>query len=89
MQTIYFVSKKMDVIIPNRNRMKRLLLSLILLTSLSLLSQEKSFADHWEYVGVAVEEPGYVIWGTSPVMDDGGKVHLFVARWPGNTVGPG
>src|SRR3546814_1838263 len=25
----------------------------------------------------------------SPVIDDEGKVHLFVARWPGRTVEPG
>src|SRR3546814_18552258 len=49
----------------------------------------QSFADHWEYVGLAVEEPGYTIRGTSPVIDDEGKVHLFVARWPGRTVEPG
>ncbi|MEN8128005.1 MAG: glycoside hydrolase family protein [Planctomycetota bacterium] len=35
-----------------------------------------------EYAGVAVNEPGYHCWGTSPIMDDEGKVHLFVARWP-------
>ena len=42
----------------------------------------QSFADQWEYVGIAVEESGYTIWGTSPIMGDDGKVHLFVARWP-------
>jgi len=42
----------------------------------------ETFADHWEFVGIAVEEPGYTIWGTSPIMDKDGKVHLFVARWP-------
>lgn len=41
-----------------------------------------TFADKWEYVGVAVEEPGYTIWGTSPILANDGKVHLFVARWP-------
>ncbi len=48
------------------------------------LKKEKSlsFADQWEYVGIAVEEPGYTIWGTSPIMGEDGKVHLFVARWP-------
>ena len=45
-------------------------------------AQEPSFADQWEFVGIAVEEPGYTIWGTSPVFGDDGKVHLFVARWP-------
>lgn len=43
---------------------------------------QKSFADYWEYVGIAVEEPGYTIWGTSPIIGDDGKTHLFVARWP-------
>ncbi|WP_162342729.1 sialate O-acetylesterase [Cyclobacterium salsum] len=52
-------------------------------------SNEQTFADCWEYVGVAIEEPGYVIWGTSPVLGDDGKIHLFAARWPGNTVNPG
>ncbi len=48
------------------------------------LKKEKSlsFADQWEYVGIAVEEPVYTIWGTSPIMGEDGKVHLFVARWP-------
>lgn len=71
----------------------RLLFSLGLYFSLSihLFGQEKpsSFADQWEFVGVAVEEPGYTIWGSSPILDEDGKTHLFVARWPGNTVEPG
>jgi hypothetical protein len=51
---------------------------------------ETEFADHWEFVGKAVEEPGYTIWGTSPIWGDDGKVHLFVARWPGELkVDPG
>ena len=45
-------------------------------------SQKKTFADHWRFVGIAVDEPSYTIWGTSPIMDDNEKVHLFVARWP-------
>lgn len=49
----------------------------------------KFFADHWVYIGIAVEEPGYCIWGTSPVIGSDGKTHLFVARWPGSTVEPG
>lgn len=43
---------------------------------------QKKFADSWEFIGTAVEEPGYTIWGTSPILGDDGKVHLFVARWP-------
>jgi hypothetical protein len=46
-----------------------------------------TLADQWEFVGVAVEEPGYTIWGSSPIIGEDGKVHLFVARWPGTTVG--
>lgn len=41
-----------------------------------------TFADSWEYIGIAVNEPGYTIWGTSPIIGEDGKVHLFVARWP-------
>lgn len=41
-----------------------------------------SFADHWSFVGVAIQEEGYHIWCTSPIIDDKGKVHLFVSRWP-------
>ncbi|MFT6933703.1 MAG: hypothetical protein ACJAUQ_000079 [Maribacter sp.] len=48
-----------------------------------------TLADQWEFVGVAVEEPGYTIWGSSPIIGEDGKVHLFVARWPGTTVAPG
>ncbi|MCK4872938.1 MAG: alpha-L-fucosidase [Phycisphaerales bacterium] len=43
-----------------------------------------SFADRLEWVGLAVHSPGYHVWGTSPVISDDGKVHLFVARWPNN-----
>ncbi|GGW47816.1 glycoside hydrolase family protein [Arenibacter certesii] len=66
-----------------------LALLVVLMQSYIYGQSEKSFADQWEYVGVAIEEPGYVIWGTSPVLGDDGKIHLFVARWPGNTVEPG
>ncbi len=42
-----------------------------------------------EWVGVAVEEPDYTIWGASPILGKDGKVHLFVARWPEANVDPG
>lgn len=38
-----------------------------------------------EYQGVAVREPGYHVWGSSPVIGPLGKTHLFVARWPVST----
>lgn len=54
----------------------------------TVAGQDRSFADHWQYRGVAVEEPGYTIWGSSPIMDGEGTVHLFVARWKGDRVDP-
>ncbi|MEN8249106.1 MAG: glycoside hydrolase family protein [Bacteroidota bacterium] len=65
-----------------------ILLLLIFISSIGLAQNQKTFADSWEYLGIAVEEPGYCIWGSSPVMGDDGKVHLFVARWPGKRVHP-
>ena len=58
---------------------------IILILSISVTNGQQiktAFAESWEYVGVAVEEPGYTIWGSSPTIDETGKVHLFVARWP-------
>lgn len=43
---------------------------------------DRSWADRLEYVGVAVEEPDYHVWGSSPVIGPAGKTHLFVSRWP-------
>jgi len=31
---------------------------------------KEAFADHWKYVGVAVDEPGYTIWETAPGIID-------------------
>ncbi|MGJ8642600.1 MAG: glycoside hydrolase family protein [Luteolibacter sp.] len=45
-------------------------------------TEDRSFADRLEYVGIAVEEPGYHVWCTSPVIGPEGKTHLFVSRWP-------
>ncbi len=45
-------------------------------------SNLSSFADRWKFIGIAVEEPDYTVWGTSPIIGDDGKTHLFVARWP-------
>ncbi len=46
------------------------------------IASKKSFADHWEFKGVAVQQMGYHVWCTSPIEDDNGKVHLFASRWP-------
>jgi hypothetical protein len=41
-----------------------------------------SLADRWELLGQVLTEPGWYLWGASPMEDDQGRVHLFVARWP-------
>jgi len=70
--------------------MRTFILSLFLvIVTIDSHCQEKILADHWKYIGIAVEEPGYTVWGTSPILAPDGKVHLFVARWPGSTVEPG
>lgn len=40
-------------------------------------------SDHFQYIGEVINEPGYDIWGSSPLRDDNGNIHLFSARWPG------
>lgn len=45
------------------------------------LNDSKPLADHWEYRNIVIEEPGYFLWGSSPIMDEDGNVHLFAARW--------
>lgn len=76
----------------------RIVITCIFISSLSLnvIARErnkrgtKHFADRWEFVGVAISEPGYHVWGTTPIFGDDGKVHLFCARWPRATkVDPG
>lgn len=43
---------------------------------------DRSWAERLEFVGIAVVEPDYHVWCTSPIMGPEGKTHLFVARWP-------
>ena len=40
-----------------------------------------SMADKWKYEGIAIEEPGYHLWGSSPIWGEDGKVHIFTTRW--------
>ncbi|MCK5000631.1 MAG: glycoside hydrolase family protein, partial [Anaerohalosphaera sp.] len=47
-----------------------------------------AIASSLEFKGIAVKEDDYTIWGAAPVIDDAGKVHLYVARWPENNVDP-
>ena len=39
-------------------------------------------AKFMEWVGVAVSEPDFYIWCTSPIEGPDGRTHLFVSRWP-------
>ncbi|WP_375582815.1 glycoside hydrolase family protein [Cyclobacterium xiamenense] len=41
-------------------------------------------SERWKYIGEAINEPGYDIWGSSPIRDDQGNIHLFCARWASN-----
>jgi arylsulfatase A-like enzyme len=49
---------------------------------------DSAIAANLEWLGVAVSEPHYTIWGAAPIQDDDGRVHLFVARWPEANVDP-
>ena len=48
-----------------------------------------AIAQGLEWMGVAVAETNYTIWGASPILGEDGKVHLFVERWPEPNVDPG
>lgn len=68
--------------------MKKILLSSAVVSLLfCFCSNEKSttdfsLADKLAFIGIAVEEPGYHVWASSPIIGPQGKFHLFVARWP-------
>ncbi len=47
--------------------------------------QSSWFSYALEYKGIVVQDDAWNIWGCSPIMDDEGKVHLFMARWPEKT----
>ena len=42
---------------------------------------DAGFAGHWKFIGISIQQPGYNIWGASPVMDENGRVHLFATRF--------
>lgn len=43
----------------------------------------ENLSKSWQYQGIIVNEPGWDLWGASPVIDDKGNCHLYIARWPG------
>lgn len=46
------------------------------------VSSKIPMADKWKFRGIAIEAPGYYVWGASPIRDEAGKVHLFTSCWP-------
>jgi hypothetical protein len=71
------------------------LLILSLLIKVSLYSQHNQYqiqnsfiAENLEWIGVAVQDENYSIWGCAPIQGEDGKTHLFVARWPEKNVDP-
>ena len=48
----------------------------------------KPFASQLEWTGIKIEDKNYTIWGSSPILGDDGKVHVFLARWPEKNVNP-
>ena len=54
----------------------------------SLKVPESDFSRGLTWGGVACSESDYTLWGASPIVSADGKVHLFVARWPGVSVDP-
>ena len=46
------------------------------------VNEQFNFPGKLVFVGIAVQEKDYHIWGSSPIIDEQGHVHLFVSRWP-------
>jgi hypothetical protein len=44
-----------------------------------------AMSDHWKLIGESINEPGYDVWGSSPIRDEQGNIHLFSARWSSET----
>jgi len=56
---------------------------LVLLTVVGCSKQGNRMS--FEYVGIAAENEGMHVWGSSPVIGPDGKVHLYAAQWPMST----
>jgi hypothetical protein len=48
-------------------------------------NRQSWFSQALEYKGIAIQDNDWHIWGCSPIQDDEGRTHLFVARWPQKT----
>lgn len=56
-----------------------------ILFSISTSCSSQSEKMKLEYVGVAAEQEGMHVWGSSPVVDKEGRVHLYAAQWSMST----
>jgi len=43
---------------------------------------ESDFCKSLSPIGRKLETEGYYVWGTSPIIGDDGKTHVFYSRWP-------
>ena len=59
-----------------------LLVMFAITTACAVTQKPHALADEWELVGEVVNEPGYHVWGCSPMQTKDGTTHLFAARWP-------
>jgi hypothetical protein len=41
-----------------------------------------NFRESLQPEGFVLHDPDWYFWGCSPILDDDGRVHLFVSRWP-------
>jgi len=65
-----------------KNKKKNILnISVVILMFIVSLGCKSNKHLKLEYVGIAAEQEGMHVWGSSPVMDKDGKVHLFAAQW--------
>jgi len=51
----------------------------------TLKNKQSWFSKSLEFKGIVVQDDDWHIWGCSPIQDEMGKTHLFVARWPRKT----
>lgn len=78
----------MILIFKSKIEVRLLLLTSALVITLLSFSQsdttksKNTFADHWVFVGISIDEPDFMTWGASPIVGEDGKYHLFSERWP-------
>lgn len=67
--------------------MTKLLTTLFALATLGTAVAKEptpALADSWQVTPQIVDTDNWHLWGASPVVDEAGTFHLYVARWPHN-----